>query len=460
MSGSRLRDGERRALWLGAFAVLALSFVFVGSAAAQEPVHQILFSKGCAPSTAIGEPYTCSYTIRNSVDDAGDTLTVSSLVDHVFTTPTATSGNIIHDGAIVLFSGSATCTGGTGSGTVVNPWLNSTSCTLSAGGVIQVRNFSFYTVRDVDFALNAAHILSDQATLTWADTCSSGSSSCPVGPQMATTGSETSVTQLASTTATQIHNAAHQVVTAPIAPGTNVHDFVSVSGQAGSPTPTGNVTIDWFLNGSCSGAPAATSSPFALNAAGEVDATTFNFTVSVGQRAFMAHYAGNGTYTASNGPCESVTVATMPICMLTATIAGPPKQIQITVQAAGGLAPIVVTNSTNADTPVPPFTVGTTRPGRDHLDQDQPGSRSARRSAGRRGRRGQHDLRSDPAGDEDPRPLAQARLPAPARRAGTAPRAGAAVIDTINKETTMKRSYRKPRLRRLGLLRHLTRFSF
>jgi len=27
-------------------------------------------------------------------------------------------------------------------------------------------------------------------------------------------------------------------------------------------------------------------------------------------------------------------------------------------------------------------------------------------------------------------------------------------------ETTMKRSYRKPRLRRLGLLRHLTRFSF
>jgi hypothetical protein len=35
------------------------------------------------------------------------------------------------------------------------------------------------------------------------------------------------------------------------------------------------------------------------------------------------------------------------------------------------------------------------------------------------------------------------------------------VSDTINtEETTMKRSYRKPRLRRLGLLRHLTRFSF
>jgi hypothetical protein len=34
------------------------------------------------------------------------------------------------------------------------------------------------------------------------------------------------------------------------------------------------------------------------------------------------------------------------------------------------------------------------------------------------------------------------------------------VRDDTNMETTMKRSYRKPRLRRLGLLRHLTRFSF
>jgi len=35
------------------------------------------------------------------------------------------------------------------------------------------------------------------------------------------------------------------------------------------------------------------------------------------------------------------------------------------------------------------------------------------------------------------------------------------VSDIIDmKESAMKRSYRKPRLRRLGLLRHLTRFSF
>jgi hypothetical protein len=52
---------------------------------------------------------------------------------------------------------------------------------------------------------------------------------------------------------------------------------------------------------------------------------------------------------------------TKPLCAITATILGPPKQIQITVQDTGsGLASIVVTSSVNADTVVPPFTVGTT----------------------------------------------------------------------------------------------------
>ncbi len=51
-----------------------------------------------------------------------------------------------------------------------------------------------------------------------------------------------------------------------------------------------------------------------------------------------------------------------PTCMLTATITGPPKSIQITTQAAGGLAAIVVLDSNNANTVVPPFTPGTTNP--------------------------------------------------------------------------------------------------
>lgn len=54
---------------------------------------------------------------------------------------------------------------------------------------------------------------------------------------------------------------------------------------------------------------------------------------------------------------------TPPTCVLTAVLAGPPKQIQITVRDTGsGLASIVVTSSVNANTPVPAFTVGTTDP--------------------------------------------------------------------------------------------------
>jgi hypothetical protein len=54
--------------------------------------------------------------------------------------------------------------------------------------------------------------------------------------------------------------------------------------------------------------------------------------------------------------------STPPTCLLTGTITGPPKQIQITAQASGGLASIVVTDSNNAVTIVPPFTAGTTNP--------------------------------------------------------------------------------------------------
>jgi hypothetical protein len=48
---------------------------------------------------------------------------------------------------------------------------------------------------------------------------------------------------------------------------------------------------------------------------------------------------------------------------LTAVIAGPPKQIQITIQDAdGGLKSIVVNTSTNATTVFPPFSPGTKNP--------------------------------------------------------------------------------------------------
>ena len=56
-------------------------------------------------------------------------------------------------------------------------------------------------------------------------------------------------------------------------------------------------------------------------------------------------------------------VTTSPTCWLSAAIAGPPAQIQITVQdTASGLASIVATAHGNASVSIPPFTVGTTSP--------------------------------------------------------------------------------------------------
>src|SRR5206468_4292252 len=70
------------------------------------------------------------------------------------------------------------------------------------------------------------------------------------------------VGKIASTTVTEIHNAAHAVVTS-VPAGTTVHDKATVSGGLGA--PTGTVTFKWFTNGTCANTAAATSSTFDLS---------------------------------------------------------------------------------------------------------------------------------------------------------------------------------------------------
>src|SRR6266542_3801063 len=107
---------------------------------------------------------------------------------------------------------------------------------------------------------------------------------------------------------TAIHNPAHQVVTT-VPVGTTVHDSVSVVDPNAFGIPTGDVTIDWFLNGTCTGSPAVNSGPLTLDAAGNLDATGFAFTVnSPGFRGFKAHYLGDSNYAPADGPCEPLSV--------------------------------------------------------------------------------------------------------------------------------------------------------
>ncbi len=117
--------------------------------------------------------------------------------------------------------------------------------------------------------------------------------------------------------ATIIHNSAHSEVLT-VVKGTTVHDSAVVSGSYG--TPSGNVTFQWFTNGSCSGNPLLTSGTFSLSN-GSVDGTSFTQTPSAaGSYAFRAVYGGDATYNGTTGPCEPLTVTNMPDPVVTTTI--------------------------------------------------------------------------------------------------------------------------------------------
>src|SRR4029078_7012822 len=77
----------RMLLGVGGLIVAAtMGLVLLGSASAApgDPVtHGISFTKGCPRPTQMRGPDVCTYSIRNCVDDAQDTLTINGLVDTV-----------------------------------------------------------------------------------------------------------------------------------------------------------------------------------------------------------------------------------------------------------------------------------------------------------------------------------------------------------------------------------------
>jgi hypothetical protein len=304
---------------VGLCAVAGLLVFSAGAGAQGEVQHGIGFTKGCTSPVKVGDPYSCSYAVRNILDAAEDTLTINGLTDIVHAAGgDVNSGNILGSVEITTTTtptgatpSGATCTATGGTGVFPTPYTGVTSCTLPAGSRVNVLSFSHYVVQAGDFAL-FEHKLRDDAFLTWHDLCNdpagTGNTNCDPNPTPTSASSLATVTQLSSSTATDIHNAAHQVVTT-VEVGSTVHDFVTVTGEAGKPNPSGNVTIDWFLNATCEAPAATTSAPIALDAAGQVDATGFAFTVMTpGMRAFRAHYAGDAAYAGSDGPCEPLQV--------------------------------------------------------------------------------------------------------------------------------------------------------
>jgi uncharacterized repeat protein (TIGR01451 family) len=329
---------------VSATALAVPAVVVGGSVAVATPRHGVSPFKSCGPgdppasTTDVGQPYLCSYAIQDT-DGFHDGITITD-IDDVITSSAGTvdSGNIlgklqlIFDPGMSNPSAMASCIGGSGLGTTASPYMGATMCTIPWDAGIETADYSFYKVAPLDYDLTD-HELTDSVTFTWQSLCSSpgGSGiSCPNGNQFATIGGSTIVQQLPSDTSTQVLNSSDTAVTT-VAVGTTVHDSVTVSpdpsAPAGSPTPTGSVTIDWFSNSACSGSPTAASSPLTLDGSGQVGATGFSFTPSTaGKYAFQATYNGdpsNPAYVGSTGPCEPLTVVDADITIAPPTATNP-----------------------------------------------------------------------------------------------------------------------------------------
>jgi hypothetical protein len=320
--------GRRALVGLSVAALFAMSVTGSALAAAQ---HGISFTKGCDSPSVVGGQYSCSWSVHNDTDTAQDTLTFNSLIDTVHSAGgDVGSGNIFSQQQWVIgtfvptFSTPPFCTGGVGTGTAADPFRSTpgnplTKCTLPYGSRLDSLPFSFYTVKLADYSLGS---LSDSSLLGWQDLCDGlaaglppGGGNCNSTPQPSGAASSSTITQPTTQTSTAIHDPSHAVVTS-VAAGTVVHDSVTVTGVAGQPGPSGNVTVDWFTNGGCTGAPIATSAPTPLTVGtgtSTVDVTGFSFAANApGPYGFLAHYAGDGTYIGSDGACEPLTVVSQP----------------------------------------------------------------------------------------------------------------------------------------------------
>jgi uncharacterized repeat protein (TIGR01451 family) len=362
-----VRGVFQRKLWIGSLATVWFLLV-VGAASGRSVVphrsgdasaarasaavdalqHGIGLTKGCISPTNIDDPYSCAYTIRNILDEANDTLTINQLIDTVNASGgPVISGNILNLGQVTITTtptgvipSGATCTAASGNGISPTPYLGVTSCTLPAGSRVNVLPFTHYTVQPGDWNL-PAHTLTDSVSLAWHDLCDgTPTSNCNANPADTTTVGQSLLQQLQSSTATDIHNAAHQVVTA-VSAGATVHDFVTVTGQPDHSNPTGNVSIDWFQDGTCDADPTANSGPLGLDANGKVDATGFAQTVNApGMYAFQATYSGDNRYAGSTGPCEPLQVLAAAIHIVkkadaTSVMAGQQIGFTLTVSNSG-----------------------------------------------------------------------------------------------------------------------------
>jgi hypothetical protein len=111
---------------------------------------------------------------------------------------------------------------------------------------------------------------------------------------------------------------------------TTIRDTATVTGVAGFPTPTGNVTFNYFTNNTCT-APADSSETVALT---NGVANSSDVTPLPGKYSFNASYGGDGLYPAV-GPsdCEPIEISKFDSAVNTRILLGPDFVAEVTNQA-------------------------------------------------------------------------------------------------------------------------------
>jgi hypothetical protein len=170
------------------------------------------------------------------------------------------------------------------------------------------------------------------------------------------------VTKQATTVTTSLSGGGNTGATLSVSSGTAVTDSATLAG-ANASAATGKVLYNWYSDTACSVVVASAGTT--ITTPGVIPPSA-PVTLAPGTYYPVVTYSGDAGNLASSSNCGDEVLqvtgsASPPSCALTAVIAGPPKQLQITVQDTGsGLASVVVSESNNASVSVPSFATGST----------------------------------------------------------------------------------------------------
>lgn len=171
-----------------------------------------------------------------------------------------------------------------------------------------------------------------------------------------------------TTVSTTLSGGGKTGATISVPPGTPVTDQATLAG-ANSGQATGTISYNVYSNANCTTA-VSSGTPQTIATAGSPPASAAVTLNSPGTYYWQAVYSGDGANNTAKSTCgaEVETVAggpdhTAPTCALTGVIAGPPKQVHVTVRDTGsGLDTISVTKHINSTVAVPAHAPGTTSP--------------------------------------------------------------------------------------------------